>query len=163
MSRTVSAVAAFTLALCAFSPCLPAADTASVDALMQQAKKAMDDGKYKAALAALDAAITEAPGRADLYGMRAKVNDERNDLDKALADAQKMIDLAPNSAEGYIVRAHINMGREKWDEAMADANTAIAKEPKSADAYYLRSDIYSDMGKDAESKADDAKARALDK
>jgi predicted Zn-dependent protease len=163
MSRIVTGIAALVLALCALAPAVPAADTGNVDDLVKQAEKAIQDGKYKTALTALDQAIAAAPNRADLYGIRAKVNDERNDVDKALDDAKKMIELAPNQAAGYIVRAHINMGREKWDEALADANAAIDREPKNAEAYYLRSDIYSDMGKQTESKADEAKANALEK
>jgi tetratricopeptide (TPR) repeat protein len=163
MSRTVSAIAAFILAFSAVTVNISAADTGSVDNLVKQAQKAMVDGKYKAAMAALDQAITAAPDRADLYGMRAKVHDERGDLDKALDDAKKMIDLAPDDARGYMVRAAIYRRNEKYEEALVDANAAITRNPKSADAYYTRSDIYNDMGKAAESKADEAKANALDR
>jgi predicted Zn-dependent protease len=163
MSRKVSGIAALALMVWALAPNLPAADTSGVDALVKQAQKALQDGKYKAAVTALDQAIAAAPDRADLYGMRAKANDERNDVDKALADAKKMIELEPNSAAGYIVRAHIHMGEQKYDDALADANAAIEHEPKNPDAYYVRSDIYSEMGKQTESNADEAKAAALDR
>jgi tetratricopeptide (TPR) repeat protein len=167
MSRKVPGVAtllaAILITLSVFAPALRAADPSNVDDLVKQADKAMQDGKYKAALAALDQAITAAPGRADLYGLRARVNDERNDVDKALDDIKKMMELAPNDATAYMIRAKINMGRQKFDEALADANAAIERAPKNPDAYYLRSDVYNDMGKTAESKADEAKASSLER
>jgi tetratricopeptide (TPR) repeat protein len=163
MARKVSGIAVLVLMVSAFGPSLAAADTSSVDELVKQAQKALQDGKYKAAVTALDQAIAAAPDRADLYGMRAKANDERNDVDKALADVKKMIELEPDSAAGYIIRAKIHMGAQKYDEALADANAAIEREPKNPDAYYVRSDIYSEMGKEAESKADETKASSLDR
>jgi len=163
MSRRISAVGVLILAVCALSPSFMASAAASVDDLVKQAQKAMQDGKYKAALAALEQAVTAAPERADLYGLRAKVYDERGEYDKALADAKKVIDLKPNEPTGYLIRAGVYRRNEKYDEALADVNAAIERAPKSADAYYLRSDIYNDMGKSAESKADEAKATALDR
>lgn len=163
MSRQVSFSAAILVMLLALAPALRAADVSNVDDLVKQAQKAMQDGKYKAALATLDQAIAAAPGRADLYGLRARVNDERNEVDKAFDDIKKMMELAPNDATAYMIRARIKMGQQKYDEALADANAAIERAPKDPDAYYLRSDIYSDMGKTAESKADEAKASSLER
>jgi len=133
-----------------------------VDDLVKKAEKAIIDGKYKDAVAVLDQAIAAAPDRTDLYGLRAKANDERGEMDKALEDANKMIQVAPNEADGYLIRAGIYRRNEKYPEALADANKAIELDPKSVDAYYMRSDIYHDMGKTAEAKADEAKANQLD-
>lgn len=163
MSRKAACVAIVLVMLSAFTPTLHAADDSNVDALVKQAQKAMQDGKYKAALAALDQAIAVAPGRADIYGLRAKVNDERNEVDKALTDIRKMMELAPNDAEPYMIRAKIKLGQQKFDEALADANAAIERAPTNPDTYYLRSDIYNDMGKAAESKADETKASSLER
>jgi predicted Zn-dependent protease len=167
MSRKVPGVAtllaAILVMLSVFAPALRAADASNVDALVKQAEKAMQDGKYKAALAALDQAVAAAPGRADLYGLRARVNDERNEVDKALDDIKKMMELAPNDAAPFMIRAKIKMGQQKFDEALADANAAIERAPKDPDVYYLRSDVYNDMGKAAESKADEAKASSLER
>ena len=163
MSRRISGLAALFVAACTLSLGFAAFAAGAVDDLVKQAQKAMQDGKYKAALAALEQAVSAAPDRADLYGLRAKVYDERGDLDKALADAKKVMELKPNDPTGYLIRAGIYRRNEKYDEALADVNAAIERAPKSADAYYLRSDIYNDMGKTAESKADEATANKLDR
>ncbi|MGH8262982.1 MAG: tetratricopeptide repeat protein [Steroidobacteraceae bacterium] len=161
MSRKLTIAAALWL-VGGFLASGSSAMAAGVDDLVKKAEKAIIDGKYKDAVAALDQAIATAPDRTELYGLRAKANDERGDMDKALEDANKMIQMAPNDSEGYLIRAGIYRRNEKFPEALADANKAIELDPKSVDAYYMRSDIYHDMGKTAESKADEAKANQLD-
>jgi tetratricopeptide (TPR) repeat protein len=163
MSRKLSIAAALWLIVGIVATGLNAMAAGGVDDLVKRAEKAIIDGKYKDAVAALDQAIAAAPDRSDLYGLRAKANDERGNMDKALEDANKMIEMAPSDAEGYIIRAGIYRRNEKYPEALADASKAIELNPKSVDAYYMRSDIYHDMGKTAESKADETKANQLDR
>jgi tetratricopeptide (TPR) repeat protein len=57
----------------------------------------------------------------------------------------------------------VYLSLEKKTEALDDANKAISLAPEEPDGYFRRADIHYDMGKDAEAKADEAKAEELDK
>lgn len=138
-------------------------DDAEIDALIDKSRVALNEGKAKAAVAALTTAIEKAPNRADLYTLRARANDANNDFKGAIADAGKAIELSPNDAYPYIERAKIYVAMEKMDLALADANKAIEVAPNDPDGYYVRSDIYADMGKDAEARADEKKAEDVEK
>lgn len=138
-------------------------DDAEIDALIDKSRVALNEGKAKAAVAALSTAIEKAPNRSDLYTLRARAQDANNDFKAAVADAGKAIELAPNDAYPYIERAKIYVAMEKMDLALADANKAIEIAPKDPDGYYVRSDIYADMGKEDEARKDEKRAEEAEK
>jgi tetratricopeptide (TPR) repeat protein len=128
----------------------------SADELVVQAQGILSKGRPDEAISILRKAIEMDPNNADAYLVRARARDAAGKLEAALEDANKYIELKPNDAFGYLSRARVYMSLEKKNEALEDAS----KEP---DGYYRRSDIYYEMGKDAEGKADEAKADELDK
>lgn len=138
-------------------------DEKEIDALIDQSRVALNEGKAKAAVAALSTAIEKAPGRSDLYALRARAQDANNNFKAAIDDASKAIELAPNDAYPYMERAKIYVAMEKMDLALADANKAIELAPKEPDGYYLRSDVYADMGKAEEAKKDEKRAEEVEK
>ena len=138
------------------------ADDAEIDALIDKSHVALNEGKPKAAVAALTTAIEKAPTRADLYSLRARAQDANNDFKAAVADATKAIELAPNDAYPYIERAKIYVAMEKMELALADASKAIEVAPNEPDGYYARSDIYADMGKDVEARKDEQRAEEVE-
>jgi tetratricopeptide (TPR) repeat protein len=56
----------------------------------------------------------------------------------------------------------VYLAMDKLDKALDDANKAIALKPDEPDGYYRRADVYSSLNKNAEAKADEAKAAELD-
>jgi tetratricopeptide (TPR) repeat protein len=138
-------------------------DDAEIDALIDKSRMSLNEGKAKAAVAALTTAIQKAPDRSYLYTLRARAHDANNDFKAAIADATKAIELAPNDPYPYIERAKIYLAMEKMDQALADATKAIEVAPNEPDGYYVRSDIYADMGKQAEARRDEQKAEEVEK
>lgn len=139
------------------------ADDKEIDALIDQSRVALNEGKSKVAVQALTTAIEKAPDRADLYTLRARAQDANNNFSAAIADAGKAIELSPNDAYPYLERARIYVAMEKMDLALADANKAISLAPNDPDGYYARSDIYADMGKDDEARKDEKRAEEAEK
>src|SRR5690606_7293389 len=112
-------------------------DDAEIDALIDQSRVALNQGKAKAAVATLTKAIEKAPNRADLYSLRARAHDASNNFKAAVADATKAIELSPTDPYGYIERAKIYLAMEKMDLALADASKAIEVAPNEPDGYYV--------------------------
>jgi tetratricopeptide (TPR) repeat protein len=139
------------------------ASNKAVDDLMNQAQTALSRGKPEEAVSILRRAIDMAPTRAELYLLRSRARDSSGKFDAALEDASKYIELAPDDTYGYLNRARVYLSMERKQAALEDANKAIAMSPNEPDAYFRRADIYTELGKDAEAKADEAKAEELDK
>jgi tetratricopeptide (TPR) repeat protein len=89
---------------------------------------------------------------------KAKDNDWAN---AAMADYSEAIRLAPDPA-AFNNRGNIYRKQKNWRRALADYNDAIRLNPKYALALYSRGVVQGLIGRDAEYKADIARALAID-
>src|SRR5690242_15427153 len=76
----------------------------------------------------------------DFY-RRACGEEQRNELENALADYTRTIELAPKYADAYIGRGNVQARKGGLDDALADYNHAIEINPQSTLAYINRARV----------------------
>lgn len=86
-----------------------------------------------------DASATD---RAALFISRAEAYDDKNDLDRAIADLNKAIELDPNSVLAFENRGTLFVRSGKPDRAIEDYNEAIRLDPNYAQAHADRGVAY---------------------
>ncbi|MDR3681701.1 MAG: tetratricopeptide repeat protein [Flavipsychrobacter sp.] len=101
------------------------------------------DGKQAEAIEYLDKAIKIEPQNAELYQNRADIyfemsGDDKNVLQKALADCNKAISLNNHTARYYANRANVYGKMGNLDSALLDVNKCILLDSNNARAYYTR-------------------------
>jgi len=75
---------------------------------------------------------------------RGCVEDEKGDLDGALADYNKAIEINPDYVLAYNNRGNVKKEKGDWNGALADYNKAIEIEPNHVLAYYGRGAVKSE-------------------
>jgi tetratricopeptide (TPR) repeat protein len=78
---------------------------------------------------------------ADFYN-RGVNEEDRGDLDGAIADYSRAIELDPNDAVTYRNRANTRQAAGDLDGAIADCSRAIELDPELADAYFIRGNAH---------------------
>jgi tetratricopeptide (TPR) repeat protein len=113
------------------------------------------------AIADYSEAIRFDPQLAEAFKNRGLLYDLRRDSLHAMSDYSEVIRLAPD-ADAFNNRGNIYWKQNDWVRALADYNDAIRLNPKYALALYSRGVVERQIGRDAESKADIARALAID-
>jgi tetratricopeptide (TPR) repeat protein len=124
-------------------------------ALLAQEQKQLPE-----ALQLLDKAIKEAEDRepsirAQLFGQRARVHQERKDLDAALEDLKCSLEILPGAAD-QMERGRILLARQRYLDAIAAFEDVHRLRPSEADAYRWKAEALRAMHLDKEA------AQALD-
>ena len=124
--------------------------------LVYQRQKRLDEALEQADLA-IEKAASERPAvRAQLFGQRARLKRERNELDGALDDLAKANKLFP-SVEDYIEQGRILFVQKNFEEALTAYNNALRLRSTEADVYRLKADALRTLDREAEA------VQALDK
>ena len=100
------------------------------------------EGKSKASIKELDAAIAADPNDVNAYLWRGSVYIAAQDYDRAIADLSKAIRLGPDSSDGYRLRGYAYLYQHDLAHAAPDADAAIKLAPKTPDAYDVRAAAY---------------------
>ncbi|MGQ0814674.1 MAG: tetratricopeptide repeat protein [Gemmatimonadota bacterium] len=90
----------------------------------------------------------------------ARAEQQRGNLDAALAEVQLALAVEPRNARAHLLRGEIQYQSAKTIEAKDALETAVGIDNKLADAYHLLSFIYGELGE--AKKAEHAAARAGD-
>ncbi len=93
-------------------------------------------GDYTHARRSLDKAIGLAPGKAEAYIYRGRVNLLVGDYDAALADLNRGLTTRQWSVFGHIYRGDTYRETGRYEEAEKDYRTALGINDDAADAYY---------------------------
>ena len=104
------------------------------------------EGKSKASIKELDAAIAADPNDANAYMWRGSVYIASQDYNRAIADLSEAIRLAPDDGDGYRLRGWAYLYRHDLAHAAADADDAVKHAPKVAEAYDLRAWVEGEQG-----------------
>lgn len=134
------------------------------------AKKRLDEGNafvaqnfYGAAMDEYSKAIELYPQYAEAYYGRGLCYAKRYECDEALLDLNAAIRLDPNCVEAYLQRAIVLRILGDNAASLTDFNTAIRLAPDSPTVYTERATLYYATGDTEKGKADDAKAKTLEK
>jgi len=88
--------------------------------------------------------------RARAYAQKAEIGNEKDNLDRAIADLSEIIRLTQNNPlaqrYAYQLRAGLLFIKGDYDRALADQTMLIKLEPQSATAYHYRGIINADKG-----------------
>ena len=86
--------------------------------------------------------------------------------DERWSDAEQQyteaLAINPRSPDCLIARAAVRMNQAKWDEALEDLDRALEIRPDPT-AYAYRAVVLRALGRDAEARADEARAEAMGK
>jgi tetratricopeptide (TPR) repeat protein len=153
-----------TLALGLLAPGLRATDTTEAYRLGALARLAEMDGKHSEALNYFNQSLALVPD-AIIYGERATLKADMNDIKGAIADYDKAIALKPGPED--LATLHGNRGSlkaqlEDYAGALADYDHVIALRPNEAVVYNNRGAIKAGRGDQAGAIADYTKAIALE-
>ena len=107
-------------------------DSATADALLGQAARAMNDGAYEPSRRILDTMVQTYPTYAEAWNKRATLNFMEERLDESLADIEHVLALEPRhfgalSGKGLVLRK-----QKKYSEALAAFQDALAINPNMA-------------------------------
>ncbi len=118
----------------AAAPVVEAPAAASGDEVLAAARKLYDAGKLDAALAKLDEAVKVAPGRAEVFVLKALAhfdNDQTGAAEKAAIEALKLDEKA---ARAVLVLGMVHQARGQDAKAKAEYERYLTLEPKGAHA-----------------------------
>lgn len=128
-------------------------------------------GRYKDALAVLDKAVaaaecgeSKATGqtKSDLRKMRAKVDEELQRYDQAVADLSAALQAGGDCPDAYSCRATAFDALGYTDKAIADMSKALELDPHNAENFLSRALLYKGAGKNDLALADLNKAVEID-
>lgn len=140
-------------------------DTAGDDKpslLAARAAQEAEGGDRDAALATIDAAIAQSPGKPDLLNQRCWIKGTLNTaLDTALKDCTKAIELSDSTASVLDSRAMVYFRLNRMEDALADLDAALTDNPDLAPSLYMRGIIRKRIGNAAGGAADLAAARTI--
>jgi protein O-mannosyl-transferase len=121
----------------------------------------LESGDPERAIAAFDRAIAIEPQAAVLVE-RSIAHQQRNDLDRALADINSALALAPNHPDAWYNRGVVHASRGDAAAALADYTRAIELRPTRPEAFVNRAAILGQLGRVEDALADYARAIELD-
>jgi len=98
----------------------------------------LEQGDSAAALARIDALISQSPENASLYSIRSSIRHSRGDTESAMADLEKAIELSPLDPRLFNNRGFLKMGLRQFSEAQADFDKATELAPDYANPYNNR-------------------------
>ena len=101
----------------------------SVEVLMKQAIKAMNDEKYAPALTLLDTVIELAPDYAEAWNKRATAYFYERDYERSLADIEQVLQLEPRHFGALTGRGLVQQARGKKKEALRAFREALEIHP----------------------------------
>jgi hypothetical protein len=155
------------------------ARAAFLNAFLLEAAKYRNGGNYAAAIDQLNRVLAVEPNHPESLALRGFVHLDRgksrgdtidpdlafidfqaavDDLDQAIAEGD--VDSPPERlASWYSKRSDARYQLAQYEEALADACKVIESQPASAQAYRNRAKIYEALGRRAEAKRDEQKAR----
>ena len=120
-----------------------------------------DGGRVDEAMAIVDGAIADAPGKPDLLNSRCWLKGTRNvALESALKDCTRAIELSADSGAAIDSRGMVYFRMNRMEEALADFETALEDAPDRAASLYMRGVIGKKLGK-PDADADLAAARLI--
>ncbi len=99
---------------------------------------------------------------AQAYNDRCAVWDEKNEFDRALADANQALAIDPCYTAALVSRGAIWLNKGEYDKAVADDNQALTIDPSFAQAYSDRGNAWNLKGDYEKAKADFYQALAID-
>ena len=103
-------------------------------AYQQRGFVAMNEQRFKDAIADFSEASKLTPQDARVYEQRAAVEIKINDYDKALADYSEAIKLNPREVRDYLYRAYIYEIKSDIKNSMADTAKVLKLDPKNEQA-----------------------------
>ena len=131
------------------------------DKLIEQARKALDDGDRAKALDLFGQAVAKDPNNAAAFQGRGALLLEDGKYADAVADFQKVHDLLPNDVDAALNLGIAHSRNGDGQEAIAAFTAVIALDEKKVDAYALRADAEIGLAKYDEAVADLEKAVEL--
>lgn len=117
--------------------------------------------RYREALAAIDAAIAQAP-RAAFYVNRGMVLMRMGQHKEARTTANQALEIDPNLAAAYTNRGTAHQLLRRFDAALADYQTAIQLDPEDAYAYSGLGHFYHSQNRSNEALSQFGKSIAID-
>ncbi|MBW4331836.1 DUF3857 domain-containing protein [Stakelama sp. CBK3Z-3] len=119
------------------------------------------EGKAKEAIATIDTALDEHPGRPVLFNQRCWIKGTMNvELASALKDCTKSIELDDQPSAALDSRAMVYFRMGRMDDALADLNAALDIAPGRPASMFMRGIIHERMGDKKAAASDLAAARA---
>lgn len=97
--------------------------------------------RFDDAVSDLDAAIAEAPTRADAYLYRAAAHKARKDWAHAKEDVAKSLALKPGDPEALLLRGNLRAATDDLDGAESDWNAVLAVSPQSNQGKAARANL----------------------
>jgi len=111
-------------------------------------------GKLNEAVAQLNHSLLLEPGLAHLYRLRARLELERDEPDRALADFDEAIERetsnSPYRVDDLVDRARLCLRGKKYAEALASFDAALALSKDHSQAQRLRAEVLFHLGRFAE-------------
>ncbi|RRB02955.1 tetratricopeptide repeat protein [Larkinella rosea] len=128
------------ISLCFFQSCT------SSEAKLAEARKLMQQGKFREAIQPLNQAIDADGGNFEAFNSRGVAHYELKDYENALLDYEQAIQLKPDFYKPYYNRAKLKTARGETDPALKDYAEAIRRAPDSSDIYLDRGQLFATAG-----------------
>ncbi|MGH7782038.1 MAG: tetratricopeptide repeat protein [Candidatus Binataceae bacterium] len=153
--------ATLALVLCAAIIC-GCTSQASVQQAAADARKAANQGAYKAEAADLNPVVDADSQDPQAYMARAYAYLEAGENQRAISDATRAVELEPDAAFYLLARSLGYVRAGEFDRALEDTNTAIQLAPNAAGCWGQRGFVYMSMGDGRSAFADFTHAIKLD-
>ncbi|MCX4244061.1 response regulator [Paraliomyxa miuraensis] len=108
-----------------------AADPATIDQRLANAKRLLERGRRRDAHVEVDAVLAAQPGNPRALVLRSNLLIEEDKLDEALAAAKASVDADPRYADGYLALGVVNQQLDKIEDAVAAYQQFLELEPSS--------------------------------
>lgn len=120
--------------------------TVDVEALVEQAVTALQNGDAEEGLALLEQALLADPGNAEIYAIQGIAHVTFDDLDAAIESFNQAIELTPYNTIYLSLRADTYVLIGDWGNVLADYTAIIALNPRDSDAFLGRAEAYTELG-----------------
>jgi tetratricopeptide (TPR) repeat protein len=148
-------------AFCANPRVLPPGEALTSDDYISRGATYQMLGKYEAALADYDRAISLDPSDARAYNNRGNTYDALGKVEAALADFDRAVALDPANAEAYNNRGLTFHALGKYGAALVDYDRAIAINPQFSETWYNKGNVLNGQGRYEEALVDYDRAIAI--
>ncbi len=122
----------------------------------------LQKGDGRMAFAHFSVALDLMPTDGSLFALRARADDLLGEPERSISDLTEALRLSPDSSDYYYRRGAFYYRMKDFDRAVLDFRDSVRRDPRNAKALYARGLTETKLGRNAEGKADIARAVAIE-
>jgi tetratricopeptide (TPR) repeat protein len=130
--------------------------------ILDRAKVLLAQHRYHEAVPLVEQAVALAPDSFEAWASKARVHDELNEGEPALAAADRALQLNPQNSMAWASRAGALVTLKRSTEGLTAAEAALAFDPEDAVAWHNKGNALDDLGRHKEALAAYEQAIELD-